>query len=197
LVDDERWRAFELKRERLEGELQRLRSTWLRPQTLPATDAERLVGKALEHEYSLADLLRRPDVAFDAVAEAEAIARGGDAVSRETHRAAWGVREADLVIEQAEITLKYAGYIDKQRDEVDRAAAFEHLRLPDDLDYAAITALSFEVRQKLMRHRPATLGQASRISGVTPAAISLLLVHLRKARLRPSASGPAAPQHAS
>jgi len=87
------------------------------------------------------------------------------------------------VIEQAEIQVKYAGYIDKQNDEVDRASALENLALPADLDYGTVTALSFEVRQKLERHRPATLGQASRISGVTPAAVSLLLVHLKKRRL--------------
>jgi hypothetical protein len=88
------------------------------------------------------------------------------------------------VIEQCEIALKYAGYIEKQQDEVQRAAAYEHLRLPDDLDYGQVRALSFEVRQKLARHRPQTLGQAARVSGVTPAAISLLLVHLKKARFK-------------
>ena len=186
LVDDARWAAFETKRERLERELQRLRTSWVRPATLPAADAERLVGKALEHEYSLADLLRRPGVGHDAVCEAARIARmsGDAAVSRETLRAAWGTREADAVIEQCEIEVKYAGYIGKQQDEVERAAALEHLPLPPDLDYAQVTALSFEVRQTLQRHRPGTLGQASRISGVTPAAISLLLVHLRKGRFR-------------
>ncbi len=181
LVDDQRWAAFNLKRERLEQELQRLRSTWVRPATLPAADAERLLGKALEHEYPLADLLRRPGVGFDAVAEAAQIA-GQPVVSRETLRAQWGQHAADEVIEQAEIGIKYAGYINKQNDEVERSAAFENLKLPDDLDYSQVAALSFEVRQKLMRHRPATLGQASRISGVTPAAISLLLVHLKKGR---------------
>ena len=183
LVDDARWVAFELKRERLERELQRLRSTWVRPATVPDADAERLLGKALEHEYSLADLLRRPGVGFDAVAE---LARGAGhmgAVSRETLRAEFGDREADAVIEQAEIQVKYAGYIDKQNDEVDRASALEAMALPPDLDYGTVQALSFEVRQKLDRHRPETLGQASRISGVTPAAISLLLVHLKKRRL--------------
>jgi tRNA uridine 5-carboxymethylaminomethyl modification enzyme len=191
LVDDTRWAAFEIHRERLERELQRLRTSWVRPATLPAEAAERLLGKALEHEYNLADLLRRPGVVFDTVAEAAAIAGlggGADgeqgAVSRETLRAAWGAREADAVIEQAEIAIKYAGYIDKQNDEVERAAAFERLRLPEDLDYAQVTALSHEVRQKLARHRPETLGQASRISGVTPAAVSLLLVHLKKGRFK-------------
>ena len=112
------------------------------------------------------------------------IARGDGVVSRETRRREWGLREADAVIEQVEIGLKYAGYIDKQQEDVQRASHLEHLPLPDDLDYAAVKALSFEVRQKLSRHRPATLGQAARISGVTPAAVSLLLVHLKKGRFR-------------
>ncbi|MCZ2291867.1 MAG: tRNA uridine-5-carboxymethylaminomethyl(34) synthesis enzyme MnmG [Burkholderiales bacterium] len=224
LVDDRRWDAFSRKRDRLAAELERLRSTWLRPQTVPAADAERVLGKALEHEYSLAELLRRPGVGFDAVSELAAIASanraarsngaqdaGGDAhaatgadsdltldanagpvrtpVSRETLRREWGEREADVVIEQAEIALKYAGYIDRQRDEVERAAHYERLPLPADLDYDKVTALSYEVRQKLARHRPATLGQAARLSGMTPAAVALLLVHLRKGRLRGDATG--------
>ena len=185
LVDDLRWSAFSRKRDRLAAELERLRSTWLRPQTVPDADAERVLGKALEHEYNLAELLRRPGIGHDAVSELAAIARPeGDPVSRETLRRDWGTRDADAVIEQAEIALKYAGYIDKQNDEVERAAHFEHLRLPEDLDYAQVTALSFEVRQKLTRHRPATLGQAARLSGMTPAAVSLLLVHLKKGRFR-------------
>ncbi|MDP3221556.1 MAG: tRNA uridine-5-carboxymethylaminomethyl(34) synthesis enzyme MnmG, partial [Rubrivivax sp.] len=187
LVDDRRWAAFSLKRERLERELQRLRATWVRPASLPAAQAERLLGKALEHEYALADLLRRPGVGFDAVCEAAQIAGHPEAVSRETLRAEMGALEADAVIEQAEIGIKYAGYIDKQKAEVERASSLESLVLPEDLDYGAVSALSFEVRQKLTRHRPATLGQASRLSGVTPAAISLLLVHLKKHRLRRTA----------
>jgi tRNA uridine 5-carboxymethylaminomethyl modification enzyme len=192
LVDDRRWAAFQTKRERLGRELQRLRDTWVRPATLPAADAERLVGKALEHEYALAELLRRPGVGFDAVAEAARIAGHHDAVSRETLRAEWGAVDADVVIEQAEISVKYAGYIDKQKDDVERASAFEHLKLPEELDYAQVHALSFEVRQKLTRHRPATLGQASRLSGITPAAISLLLVHLKKGRFKGFAAQEAA-----
>ncbi len=194
LVDDRRWAAFSLKRERVEREMQRLRATWVRPATLPAADAERLLGKALEHEYALVDLLRRPGVGFDAVCEAAQIAGHVDAVSRETLRAEFGAREADVVIEQAEIAIKYAGYIDKQNDDVERAASLEGLSLPDELDYAQVTALSIEVRQKLVRHRPATLGQASRISGVTPAAISLLLVHLKKGRFKGFSSAHVADQ---
>ena len=183
LVDERRWAAFQTKRERLERELQRLRTVWVRPATLPAEAAERLLGKALEREYALADLLRRPGVGFDAVAEAAALAGHPQAVSRETLRAEWGHEAADTVIEQVEVATKYAGYIEKQQDEVERSAAHEQTPLPADLDYTQVHALSFEVRQKLQRHRPATLGQASRISGVTPAAISLLLVHLKKKRL--------------
>ncbi len=188
LVDDRRWAAFGLKRERLERELQRMRAAWVRPATLPAADAERLLGKALEHEYTLMDLLRRPVVGFDAVCEAARIAGHADAVSRETLRVEFGACEADVVIEQAEIAVKYAGYIDKQIDDVERAASFESLKLPDEMDYAQVTALSYEARQTLARHRPATLGQASRISGVTPATISLLLVHLKKGRFKGFAS---------
>ena len=184
LVDERRWAAFSQKRERLAREEQRLRATWVRPATLPAADAERLLGKALEHEYALADLLRRPGVGFDSVSEAARIACHPDAVSRETLRVEYGVAEADAVIEQVVIGIKYAGYIGKQNEEVERAASMELLPLPDDFDYAQVPALSFEVRQQLARHRPATLGQAARISGVTPAAISLLLVHLKKRRLR-------------
>jgi len=182
LVDDRRWSAFSLKRERLAREQQRLRSAWVRPAVVASADAERILGKALEHEYSLADLLRRPGVGFDQVWDLARAAGIDGTVSRETLRAEYGQREADTLIEQIEITTKYAGYIDKQVDEVERASHFEQLRLPEDLDYSKVTALSFEVRQKLARHRPATLGLASRISGVTPAAVSLLLVHLKKGR---------------
>ena len=184
LVDDTRWAAFSLKRERLERELQRLRSTWVRPATVPAAEAERLLGKALEHEYSLAELLRRPGVDFDAVQSLAATAGASGAVSRETLRIEFGSLEADAVIEQAEISVKYAGYIDKQNEDVARAASLDALQLPPGLDYDKVAALSFEVRQKLSRYRPETLGQAARISGVTPAAISLLLVHLKKGRAK-------------
>ncbi|HET9822138.1 MAG TPA: tRNA uridine-5-carboxymethylaminomethyl(34) synthesis enzyme MnmG [Burkholderiaceae bacterium] len=188
LVDDARWEAFNRKRDAVSRETQKLKSTWVNPALLPVDHAARLLGKALEHEHSLLDLLRRPGIGYDTVAEVARIARtdlGGDAgVSRETLEAELGAPLATAVIEQVEIATKYAGYIDKQIEEVERAAAYEHLALPEDLDYAKVTALSHEVRQKLARHRPATLGQASRISGVTPAAVSLLLVHLKKGRFR-------------
>ena len=184
LVDDERWAAFNRKRDAVSRETEKLKSTWVHPGILPAADAERLVGKALEREYNLADLLRRPGVGFDTVAEVAAIAKPGAGVSRETLAAELGAELADLVAEQVEISVKYAGYINKQVDDVARAAHFEHLKLPDDLDYSLVHALSFEARQKLNTHKPETLGQASRISGITPAAISLLLVHLKKGKFK-------------
>jgi tRNA uridine 5-carboxymethylaminomethyl modification enzyme len=188
LVDDARWAAFDRKREALAREGERLRSTWVHPGILPAAEAERLLGKALEHEYNLADLLRRPGIGFDTVAEIARLARPDVDVSRETLASTIGQSLADAVIEQLEIATKYAGYIDKQVDEVGRAQELENLELPPELDYNQVTALSFEVRQKLTQHRPQTLGQATRISGVTPAAISLLLVHLKKKRIKGFAS---------
>ena len=186
LVDDRRWALFNRKRDAVARETERLKSTWVHPGVLPAEDAQRLLGKALEHEHNLLDLLRRPGVGFDAVAGVAAIAKPGSGVSRETLTAELGdALLAAAVIEQVEIATRYAGYIDKQHDEVARASAYENLKLPADLDYDAVKALSYEVRQKLGRHRPETLGQASRVAGVTPAAISLLLVHLRKGRLKP------------
>jgi tRNA uridine 5-carboxymethylaminomethyl modification enzyme len=184
LVDDARWEAFGRKRDALARELERLKSTWIHPGILAAEDATRLFGKPLEHEYSLAELLRRPGVEFSAIEEAVSIAKPEVGVSRETLARELGTDAAESVIEQLEISTKYAGYIDKQIEEVQRAAYYEDLRLPADLDYSQVTALSFEVRQKLDKHRPETLGQASRISGMTPAAISLLLVHLKKGRFK-------------
>ena len=182
LVDDARWDAFNRKRDVVSRETEKLKSTWVQPSTLPAADAERLVGKALEREYALIDLLRRPGVVFDTLVEVAAIAKPEAGVSRGTLNAELGEEVATAVIEQIEVATKYAGYINKQVEEVARAAHFENLRLPDGLDYSLVHALSFEARQKLSKHKPETLGQASRISGVTPATISLLLVHLKKGR---------------
>jgi tRNA uridine 5-carboxymethylaminomethyl modification enzyme len=197
LVDDARWAAFNHKRDAVSRETEKLKLTWVRPGLLSAADAERLLGKALEHEHNLLDLLRRPGVGFDVVAEVARLAHPerdmNTAVSRETLAAELGEALADSVIEQVEIAVKYAGYIDKQVLEVGRLEAYEHLVLPVGLDYTQVLALSHEVRQKLSHHRPATLGQAARISGVTPAAISLLLVHLRKGRFKDfAANRPAA-----
>ncbi len=190
LVDDDRWDAFNRKRDAVARQIERLRSSWIHPGVVAEADAARLLGRTIEREYRLIDLLRRPGVAYDDVAELAMAARSArpvavdlPPVSRETLAAELGDRSlTDAVVEQVEISAKYAGYIEKQADEVERAAHHERLEIPDDLDYAAVTALSYEVRQKLAHHRPQTLGQASRISGVTPAAISLLLVHLKKGR---------------
>ncbi len=184
LVDDERWAAFNRKRDAIARETERLRSTWVHPGSLPGEVGERLLGKAIEREYNLADLLRRPGVDFDAVAHVAAVAKPEAGVSRETLREELGAELAQAVIEQAEISIKYAGYIDKQIEEVERSAHYEGLRLPAELDYTQVTAISFEARQKLSMHRPETLGQASRISGITPATISLLLIHLKKGRFK-------------
>ena len=184
LVDDVRWDAFNRKRDAVSRETEKLKSTWVHPGILPAEQAERLVGKALEREYNLADLLRRPGVGYDTLVEVAQIARPESGVSRETLSTELGKTVADAVIEQIETSVKYAGYINKQVEDVARAAHFENLKLPAELDYSQVSALSFEVRQKLNKHRPETLGQASRISGVTPAAISLLLIHLKKGRFK-------------
>ena len=175
LVDDARWDAFSRKRDAVSRETERLKSTWVNPRNLSATESERVLGKAIEHEHNLFDLLRRPDVGYDALMSLD----GGKHASPDVSRETLGELSA-AVVEQVEIAAKYSGYIERQRDEVERAAYYEGLRLPPELDYVQIPALSIEVRQKLQKHRPETLGQAGRISGVTPAAISLLLIHLKK-----------------
>ncbi|MET4580421.1 tRNA uridine 5-carboxymethylaminomethyl modification enzyme [Ottowia thiooxydans] len=175
LVDDARWDSFSRKRDAVSRETERLKGTWVNPRTLPASESERVLGKAIEHEHNLFDLLRRPAVSYTDLLSLDGGKHASSDVSRETLG-----ELSDSVIEQIEIAAKYSGYIDRQKDEVERAAHYEGLRLPEDLDYLGVAALSFEVRQKLQKHRPETLGQASRISGVTPAAISLLLIHLKK-----------------
>jgi tRNA uridine 5-carboxymethylaminomethyl modification enzyme len=170
-VGDAQWNVFEKKREAVALELERLKSTWVNPRMLTGVEAERVVGKALEREYALADLLRRPNVSYDSLMTltgSDGQDLGGP-----------GVQQAD-VKEQVEIQIKYAGYIERQAKEVERHEHYENLKLPAGFNYLEVTALSMEVRQKLDKQRPETLGQASRISGVTPAAISLLLVHLKK-----------------
>jgi tRNA uridine 5-carboxymethylaminomethyl modification enzyme len=165
LIDDPRWDAYNRKRDAIAAEEQRLRSTWIRPDTLPAEDAQRVLGKAIEREYTLFDLLRRPDVSY---------------ASLMTLPGAPTPIDHAQAIEQLDILAKYQGYIDRQQNEVDKLRATEDTRLPDDIDYAAVGGLSREVQQTLTLHRPETLGQASRIQGITPAAISLLLVYLKK-----------------
>jgi tRNA uridine 5-carboxymethylaminomethyl modification enzyme len=165
IVDDARWDAYARKRDAVARELERLKSTYVNPGVIAAHDAQRVLGQSIEREYSLAELLRRPNVGY---AELMTLPAAGIAVSD------------PIVAEQVEIATKYAGYIDRQREEIDRHRAQEELRLPPDLDYGAVRGFSAEVKQKLAFHRPETLGQAARISGITPAAISLLLVHLKR-----------------
>ncbi|BBJ00733.1 tRNA uridine 5-carboxymethylaminomethyl modification enzyme MnmG [Ferrigenium kumadai] len=165
IVDDVRWRVFEEKRAAIAREQERLRSTWVNPRNLPREDAVRVLGKPIEREYPLYELLRRPDVSYAALLS---LPGAGEGVTDEK------------VAEQVEIQAKYSGYIERQRDEIERNEQYEVLCLPSDLDYREVRGLSIEVQQKLNKHRPETVGQAARISGVTPAAISLLLVHLKR-----------------
>jgi len=168
LVDDARWEAFSRKRDAIATERARLDRTFVHPGSIPAEDAQRVLGQAIEREYALTDLLRRPGVTY---ASLHTLPGAGDAVADED------------VAAQVEVSVKYAGYIDRQQDEVTRQLAQESLRIPGDIDYAAVRGLSTEVRQKLAAGRPDTVGQAARISGMTPAAISLLLVHLKRGEM--------------
>lgn len=165
LVDDARWRRFCEKQSRVTQEATRLAQTFVHPGRIPDALVQQVLGQPLARSHSLAELLRRPEVSYEALMT---LPGAGPAV---------GDRE---VAEQVIVQAKYSGYIERQQEEVSRQSREEHLRLPDDLDYETVRGLSHEVRQKLGRHRPATLGQAARIAGVTPAAISLLLVHLRR-----------------
>jgi tRNA uridine 5-carboxymethylaminomethyl modification enzyme len=165
LVDAARWEAFSRKRDAIALEQERLKSTWVNPKIVGTAEAERVLGKSLEREYTLADLLRRPDVSYDALMSLPGA----------------GVPIADRqAIEQVEIQSKYQGYIDRQSDEIARSRQSEDMLLPADLDYRTVRGLSIEAQQKLNQLKPETLGQASRIQGITPAAISLLLVHLKR-----------------
>jgi tRNA uridine 5-carboxymethylaminomethyl modification enzyme len=164
-VDDVRWDAFSRKRDAIERELQRLRDNWVNPRTFPPERAIALIGQPIEREHSLADLLRRPDVDYPAIIEI-----GGPGP------------DDPQVREQVAIQLKYAGYIARQQAEIARHEHNESLAIPVDFDYAQVRGLSVEVRQRLAQLRPETVGQAARVSGVTPAAISLLLVYLKKRR---------------
>lgn len=170
-VNDVQWQTFERKRETVEREIQRLKSSWVNPKILAEAEAQRVLGKGIEREYALADLLTRPNVNYDKLVTITTI---------DGHNIG-GPGETDAAVrEQVEIQIKYAGYIERQAREIERHRNFENLLLPKDMNYAEVTALSIEVRQKLEQQQPETLGQASRISGVTPAAISLLLIYLKK-----------------
>ena len=169
LVSDARWDAFCRKRDAIERETARLKAAWAHPGKIPAADAERVLGKALEREYRFFDLLRRPETRYLSLMELPG--------------APDEAQSDPAVIEQVEIAAKYQGYIDRQHHEVARQLQAESTRLPPDIDYASVRGLSKEVQQKLSQHRPETIGQASRIQGVTPAAVSLLLVWLKRKEL--------------
>ncbi|WP_071871529.1 tRNA uridine-5-carboxymethylaminomethyl(34) synthesis enzyme MnmG [Atopomonas hussainii] len=163
LIDDAHWAAFCTKREAIEQEQQRLRTSWVQPNTPVGEAISQRYGTPLSHEYNLQDLLRRPEIDYASLAELT----NSPAVDAQ-------------VAEQVEIQTKYAGYIDRQQEEIDRLRRSESVSLPANLDYSAISGLSKEIQAKLSQARPQTLGQASRIPGVTPAAVSLLLIHLKK-----------------
>jgi tRNA uridine 5-carboxymethylaminomethyl modification enzyme len=165
LVDDVRWEAFSRKKEAIEREQERLKKTFVQPANLSAEVMQNVFGKPLEHEYSLFELLRRPEVSYEAVLSLDGLGLGEVEPS---------------VREQVEIAAKYQGYIDRQVEEVARSRGQENTLLPSDLDYREIHGLPIEAQQKLNAHKPETIGQAGRISGITPAAISLLLVYLKR-----------------
>ena len=165
VVDDVRWEAFCRKREAIAREQERLKSTWINPKLVSQAEAERVLGRAIEREHALAELLRRPEVSYAALMT---LPGAGTAVND------------PRVAEQVEIQSKYQGYVERQQEEIERHAQYEDMRLPADVDYTSVTGLSVEVQQKLNSVRPETIGQAARISGVTPAAISVLLVQLKR-----------------
>ena len=166
LVGEAQWRMFNDKREAVERVVQRLRGTWFTPKNLPEADQMRVLGQKLGHEYSLHELLRRPNVSY------------ADLMTLPNAASAENLTEVE--VEQVEIQVKYQGYIDRQNEEINRRQAMEDLRLPQDIDYSKVKGLSAEVQQKLNLHRPETVGQASRISGITPAAVALLMVHIKR-----------------
>ena len=165
LVDDARWQAFSEKREAVERETARLKATWAQPARVPEADAMRVLGQEMGRDYSMFDLLRRPNVSYQALMS---LAVAGEGVTN------------SAVAEQVEIAAKYQGYIDRQQVEVEHNRGQQEVRLPDDIDYLQVRGLSKEVQLKLNQYKPETIGQASRIQGITPAAVSLLLVHIKR-----------------
>lgn len=172
LVGDVRWAAFCKKREALAREEERLRSTWVHPAKVPVADIERVLGTTIEREYTLYDLLRRPNVSYADLMTLN--------VSGLNETPEGQTLPDERVIEQLEIKAKYQGYVDRQSEEVAKNLTYEAMRLPVEIDYQAMSGLSNEIVQKLEHHRPETIGQASRLQGMTPAAISILLVHLKR-----------------
>ena len=171
LVDDLRWEYFNRKTERVQRALEMLKDTWVNPKIIAAAEAERVLGTSIEREYPLRSLLARPNVRMSDLAT---LRRTDGTLAADFSE----LNEAEKAL--VEVEVKYAGYVERQKDEIEKALANETLAIPDAMDYDAVTGLSFEVRQKLKAARPETLGQASRVSGVTPAAVALLLVHLKR-----------------
>jgi len=164
VVDESRWQAFSEKREAIEREEQRLKTTWLNPSSLPESEVVRVLGKRIEHEYSLYELLRRPEISYSSLMTLPGAGAGA----------------LESVAQQIEIGAKYHGYIEKQQVEIAQQAVHENMRLPSGMDYRQVHGLSIEAQQRFNRQQPETVGQAARISGITPADISLLLVHLKR-----------------
>jgi len=179
IVDDVRWRVFEEKRDAVEKEQQRFDSIVVHADKLNTKDRE-ILGADFQRECRAADLLRRPELDYRDVISLSAVG-GGD------WRHDMVDEQAEQVELQLEVTAKYAGYIERQQKEIDRHAKQETLPLPDDINYTNVAGLSNEARQRLELARPATLGSASRLEGVTPSTVSLLLIHLKKRRLQKSA----------
>ena len=170
LVNDARWESFNKKHEAVEREIERLKSTWLNPRMISPEVAEKVLGTKIEREYLLSDLLKRPNVTYKTLMEMPCL---------EGAALPGGIPFGEYA-EQVEVQVKYEGYIARQQGEVARQLSHENQLIPKEIDFESITSLSYEVRQKMKTHRPETVGQASRISGITPAAISLLLIHLKR-----------------
>ena len=171
LLSEEKWARYARKHEAVQREIERLKSTWVNPMIVSQADCERVLGKKIEREYSLAQLLSRPNTVYEELMTLKK-ADGSLVSDKKLGDAAQ--------VEQVDIAMKYSGYIERQKSEIAKTTANEELRIPSDIDYDTVGGLSFEVRQKLKAMRPETLGQAGRISGVTPAAVSLLLIHLKR-----------------
>jgi len=170
LVSNERWRCFEKKRDAVNTEINRLKKTWVQPEKVCPEKTRQTFGQPLEREYALVDLLKRPGITYEAL-----VAFSTTDVSRET-----ALSLTDAEAEQVEVQIKYEGYIARQKQDIDRQQLFGTQVLPKDLDYLNIESLSYEVRQKFDKHRPHSFAEAAKISGVTPAAISSLMIHLKK-----------------
>ncbi len=174
LVGDAQWQYFEQKIERIAQETERLKTTWVNPNNFSTELATPLLGKAIEREYSLADLMRRPEVNYNVLMQVD-----NQRFAPETALADDPIN-AQIIAEQVEISIKYAGYIERQKEDIRKQSNHETTRIPVGMDFNQVKGLSNEVKQRLIKHAPETVGQAARISSVTPAAISLLLVHIKR-----------------